>query len=80
MAQTITPIWPPNPADDHYLSHSPKVDWAWQFLRRNTAYQRAASGRQTGMIKVGTIGSGIPVFRLHKHEEAAQDWALYSFR
>jgi hypothetical protein len=68
------------PRIDHHLASAPKSDWAWEFLRRNAEYQGAAAETQHQMVKVGTVGSAIPVFALHKQEEAAQDWALCSFR
>ena len=80
MPQIIAPTWPPDPADHHHLSSSPKSDWAWEFLRRDTGYQRAATASRFEMLKVATIGAGVPVFKLFKREEAAQDWALCSFR
>ena len=71
--------WPPNEVD-HHLSSAPKCDWAWEFLRRNAEYQRAAERTRSTMMRIGTIGSDIPVFRLLEHEEGARDWALCSFR
>jgi len=70
--------WPPNDADN-YLASAPKSDWAWEFLRRNAEYQRAAARIQCRMVEVGTVDT-IPVFELHKEQEAAHDWALCSFR
>jgi hypothetical protein len=79
MSQFTVGNWPPTPIDPH-LASAPKSDWAWEFLRRNAEYQRAAAETQCQMVKVGTVGSEIPVFELHKQEEAARDWALCSFR
>lgn len=71
--------WPPNNID-HHLASAPKSDWAWEFLRRNSEYQRAVAGAKSEMMQLGTVGCGVPVFRLHREEEAARDWALCSFR
>ena len=71
--------WPPNDAND-CLASAPKSDWAWEFLRRNVQYQRAAEQHQCPMVKVGTVGASIPVFKLARKQEAAHGWALCSFR
>jgi hypothetical protein len=71
--------WPPTPID-HYLALAPKSDWAWEFLRRNTDYQRAAAGAHSEMVQLGTAGDVVPVFFLHSQQEAARHWALCSFR
>jgi hypothetical protein len=80
MSQLIALKWPPDAADDQHLSSLPKSDWAWEFLRRNAGYQRAASGSQIEMVKVATVGSAIPVYKLQKPDKDAQEWALCSFR
>jgi hypothetical protein len=79
MSQITVGNWPPTLHDDH-LAYAPKSDWAWEFLRRNADYRRAAAKSQSEMVKVGTVGSAVPVFRLYKQEEAARDWAQCSFR
>lgn len=80
MSQLIALKWPPHAADDHRLSSLPKSGWAWEFLRRNADYQRAAAATRREMVKLDIVGSGVPVFRLHRQEDAARQWALCSFR
>ena len=60
MSQISAGDWSPD-AIDHQLASAPKSDWAWEFLRRNADYQRAAAATQTELVKVGTVGSGVHV-------------------
>jgi hypothetical protein len=76
----VAPNWPPSQVYDDYLSTLPKRDWAWEFLRRNRAYQGAASASPSQAVKLALTGTVVPVFRLPKQEEAAREWALCSFR
>jgi Family of unknown function (DUF6499) len=79
MSQFATANCAANPIDQHLVS-APKSDWAWEFLRRNPHYRRAAAESKSQMVKVCTVGCAIPVFRLQEQEEAAREWALCSFR
>lgn len=80
MPKSVTPKWPPDGANDEYFAVLPRSDWAWEFLRRDPAYGRAASASQAPLLKVVGTATGIPVYKPQKHEEAARDWALCSFR
>jgi hypothetical protein len=79
MPPNIAGNWPPHDID-HRLVSAPKSDWAWEFLRRNAEYRRAAAGAQCEMVRLDTIDVAVPVFRLNRYQEAAQNWALCSFR
>ena len=79
MSQFTAGNWPPTRID-HHLASAPKSDWAWEFLRRNNDYKRDEASSLGNMMHLGTIGAGAPVFKLRTHEEAAQKWALCSFR
>src|SRR5262249_21087727 len=79
MPPNIAGNWSPHDID-HRLLSAPKSDWAWEFLRRNTEYRRAAAGAQCETVRLKTIDVAVPVFRLNRHQEAAQNWALCSFR
>jgi hypothetical protein len=44
-----------------YLSSLAKEGWAWEYLRRNDSYRRAAKGHARTLEKVAEIGTA-PVY------------------
>lgn len=71
--------YPTHAAHLDYLSSLAKEGWAWEYLRRNDTYQRAASGHARMMEKVAQIGTA-PVYQLRSIDQAAEAWSLCSFR
>lgn len=70
---------PTHAAHLDYLSSLAKEGWAWEYLRRNDAYRRAASGHTRLMEKVAEISTA-PVYQLPSSDQAAEAWSLCSFR
>ncbi len=77
--------WPPDPADYAYTAGLSPFGWAWEFLRRNADYRRAAAA-----ARVGAGASGRAVLRCPREdgtlwlvvlrsEPAAAPWGLEHF-
>lgn len=54
--------------------------WAWEFLRRNLAYQRAYRANRPGMKKPIRLKSQTRLVRLRKRFREAENWGLLFFR
>ena len=81
-AQRFGPPWPPASLQVYdYLSFLTRRDWAWEGLRRNTAYQTAALAELSTTIgNTKQLEGGALLTRLQEPVRPAEAWALCSFR
>lgn len=62
-----------------YLRILPKSRWAWEFLRRNPAYERDYARHHQGALTRRTDETGLELLRLEKPEPDAEKWGLLFF-
>ena len=76
---SIGPRWPLSiSAYDYTLALSPS-DLAWEFLRRNTEYQRAYRLSRRGSGRPGRLRSGHLFTRVRRHTVRSIAWGLHPF-
>lgn len=76
----IGPQWPTSLEAYEYLRTAAMPEWAWEFLRRNPAYQGSARLRPAkGLVKV-RLSTGTPLTRLRARHTCAEAWGLCCFR
>jgi hypothetical protein len=76
----IGPQWPPSVEAYEYLRTANKPEWAWEYLRRNPAYQAAARIRPgRGLVRV-RLSAGPLLTRLRARHARAEAWGLCCFR
>ena len=66
-------------AYDYALTLS-RSDLAWEFLRRNPAYQRACQLHRKGLPHVRRLKNGLQFVRKRNSATSALAWGLCSFR
>ena len=72
--------WPASLEAYEYLRTAAMPEWAWEFLRRNPAYQGSARLRPArGLAKV-RLGTGALLTRLRARHTCAEAWGLCCFR
>jgi hypothetical protein len=70
---------------ERVASHRPAVDaqdssdWAWEFLRRNSAYRRDWRASVPRHLPVVTLRDGTRLLRLRRRYPRAERWGLYAF-
>ena len=81
-AQRVGPPWPPASLHIYdYLGFLTRRDWAWEGLRRNTAYQAAAVAHlSAGNTNTEHLEGGALLTRLQEPVRPAEAWALCTFR
>ena len=81
-AQRVGPPWPPASLQVYdYLGFLTRRDWAWEGLRRNTAYQAAALAHlSAGNSNTKHLEGGAHLTRLQEPVRPAEAWALCTFR
>lgn len=77
---SVGPVWPPNIVQYEYLRTLPKNGWAWEFLRRNSDYQRDYRLSAAQCASYCRHRSGISLCRLRRRCRKAEVWGLCSFR
>jgi hypothetical protein len=76
----VGPQWPPSLEAYEYLRRAAMPEWAWEYLRRNPAYQASARLRSTrGLAKV-RLSTGALLTRLRARHANAEAWGLCCFR
>jgi hypothetical protein len=76
----VGPTWPPSLNAYEYLRAAAMPDWAWEYLRRNLAYQASARIRPgRGLIRV-RLSAGALLTRLRARDPGAEAWGLSCFR
>jgi hypothetical protein len=76
----VGPQWPASLEPYEYLRRAAMPEWAWEFLRRNRAYQASARLRSTrGLVKV-RLSTGTLLTRLRTRHTCAEAWGLCCFR
>lgn len=57
-----------------------KADLAWEYLRRNSAYQRAWRQSVPGRISPVKLRDGTLLYRPRRRHGQAEEWGLICFR
>jgi hypothetical protein len=71
--------WPPPLEAYEYLKRLNRRDWAWEWLRRNPAYQQQASADPYKNIIKEHLGGGALFTRMQDPVLPAEAWALRCF-
>ena len=72
--------WPkPLQAYEH-LRTATMTDWAWEYLRRNPAYQAEARLHRRRGVVHRPFATGTVFTRMHARHVRAEAWGLCSFR
>ena len=79
-ATNDTSQWP-RPVEDYaYTLTLSDAEFAWEFLRRNRAYQLAYAASKQRRHAPRRLASGTLVWRQDRQAAAARKWGLCSFR
>jgi hypothetical protein len=80
--QRVGPPWPPASLQIYdYLGPLTRRDWAWEGLRRNTAYHAAALAHlSAGNTNTKHLEGRALLTRLQEPVRPAEAWALCTFR
>lgn len=62
-----------------YTLNFTKSRWAWEFLRRNRAYQNDHERHRDGALSVRKADDGTVLLKLRRPEPAAEQWGLHFF-
>ena len=76
----VGPEWPVKLSDYDYLRRVGDADWAWEFLRRNPAYQRDHRLNRLASEQPRRHVRGLLLTRTRRRCRLAEAWDLYSFR
>jgi hypothetical protein len=76
----VGPDWPTKLGDYEYLRVAGDADWAWEFLRRNPAYQRDHRRYRLATEQPIRHARGLLLTRTRRRCRPAEAWDLYSFR
>ena len=76
----VGPDWPAQLSDYDYLRVVGDADWAWEYLRRNPAYQRDHRLNRLASEEPIRHSRGLLLTRTRRRCRRAEAWDLYSFR
>lgn len=76
----VGPPWPPCRGLYDYTLSLCLSDLAWEYMRRNTDYQRDYQIHCQGCTRPCPLRCGLSVQQLHKRSVRACAWHLHSFR
>ena len=76
----VRPKWPPLAGAYDYVLMLSGPELAWEFLRRNSDYQREALQHRADQIKPKVLPSGQLQWRIRSPHRKAKRWGLCSFR
>ncbi|MGE0769373.1 MAG: DUF6499 domain-containing protein [Hyphomicrobiaceae bacterium] len=76
----VGPDWPAKLSDYDYLRLAGNADWAWEYLRRNPAYQRDHRLNSLASERPIRHSRGLLLTRTRRRCRRAEAWGLYSFR
>jgi hypothetical protein len=76
----VGPDWPTRVSDYDYLRPVGDADWAWEYLRRNPAYQREHRLNRLASEQPVRHARGLLLTRTRRRCRRAEAWDLYSFR
>jgi len=77
--QKLGTVWDRRLCDYAYTRELSAAGWAWEFLRRNTDYQRDVRLNRAGHPTAIQFISGATLFRLRRRFPSAEDWGLSFF-
>ena len=75
----VGPEWPAKVTDYDWLRSVGDADWAWEFLRRNPAYQRDHRLNRTACEKPIRHARDMLLTRTRRRCRRAEAWDLYAF-
>lgn len=75
----VGPAWPPDVTAYDYVLTLCWSDLAWEFLRRNPAYQRDYRLNRKGRMPPRLLKSGVPLICIRRHTPRAHQWDLSTF-
>lgn len=76
----VGPAWPPKLSAYDYVLTLDEPDCAWEFLRRNPAYQRAVRLDWARRSRPFYHASGVVICRLRSCCRRAEAWQVSNFR
>ena len=75
-----TKTWMPSKEEIDTLAASPRPDWAWTFLRRNSHYRAVALRNRELWLATDTAVQEPLIYQSIARHFAAEEWGLRTFR
>ena len=76
----VTDKWASLMAEFDALKHSPRSDWAWEFLRRNSDYRSTALKNRQHWLTTDALARKPSIYQSTARNPVAEEWGLCTFR